>query len=89
MIELGNPFCDDNSDLLVLDSRDMADPAVVNTVRQIEKPGQEQYNTNVNERLANQTKPITDPIGRNNIPLFSRTPVREKSRPQLHLVGCL
>ena len=83
MREMGNPFCDDSSDLLVLDSRDLADQAVINTVRQIEKLGQEQYNTYVDERLVNQTKPITDSIRRNNLPLFSRSPVREKSRTQL------
>ena len=33
----------------------------------------------------NQTKPITDPIRRNNLPLFSRSPVREKSTTQFHL----
>ncbi len=33
----------------------------------------------------NQTKPITNPIRRNNLPLFSRSPVREKSRNQLQL----
>ena len=85
MREMGNPFCDDSSDLLVLDSRDLADPAVTNTVRQIEKLGQEQYNTYVDERLVNQTKPITDSIRRNNLPLFSRSPVREKSRTQLQV----
>ena len=85
MREMGNPFCDDSSDLLVLDSRDLADPAVINTVRQIEKLGQEQYNTYVDERLVNQTKPITDSIRRNNLPLFSRSPVREKSRTQLQV----
>ena len=79
MREMGNPFCDDSTDLLVLYSRDMTDPAVINTVRQIEKLGQEQYHTYVSERLVNQTKPITDPIRRNNLPLFSRSPVREKS----------
>ena len=36
----------------------------------------------VNERF-DQTKPITDPNKRNNLPLFSRPPVREKSRTQL------
>ena len=85
MREMGNPFCDDSSDLLVLDSRDLADPAVINTVRQIEKLGQEQYNTYVDERLVNQTKPSTDSIRRNNLPLFSRSPVREKSRTQLQV----
>jgi hypothetical protein len=37
------------------------------------------------ERLVSQTKPITDPIKRNSFPLFSRPPVREKSRSQQQL----
>ena len=81
--EMGNPFAENSKDLLVLDSRDLADPAVIDTLRQIKSLGQEQYDTYVNERLVNQTKPITDPIKRNNLLLFSRPPVREKSRAQL------
>ncbi len=42
MGEMGNPFCDDKKDLLVLDSKDLADSAMINTVRQIEKLGQKQ-----------------------------------------------
>ena len=80
---MGNPFAENSKDLLVLDSRNLADPAVIDTLRQIKSLGQEQYDTYVNERLVNQTKPITDPINRNNLPLFSRPPVREKSRAQL------
>ena len=81
--QMGNPFAENSNDLLVLDSRDLADPAVIDTLRQIKSLGQEQYDTYVNERLVNQTKPITDPIKRNNLLLFSRPPVREKSRAQL------
>lgn len=33
--ETGNPFSDDKSDLLVLESRDLADPSVIRTVRNI------------------------------------------------------
>ena len=43
--DMGNPFCENSSDLLVLDTRDLADAAVINTVNQIEKLGQEQYET--------------------------------------------
>ena len=81
--EMGNPSAEISKDLLVLDSRDIADPAVIDTLRQIKSLGQEQYDTYVNERLVSQTKPITDPIKRNNLPLFNRPPVREKSRAQL------
>ncbi|KAG0721997.1 hypothetical protein GWK47_045289 [Chionoecetes opilio] len=73
------------SDLLVLNSRDFVDTAVADTVRQMEKLGLEQYETYVEERLVNQTVPITDPIKRNNLHLFSRPPVREKSRKQLQM----
>ena len=80
-----SPFCDDSKDLLVLDSRDLADSAVINTLRQIEKPEHEQYDTYVIERLVDQTKPITGLIKKNNLPLFSRPPVRDKSRIQLQV----
>ena len=83
--EMGNLFCDDSKYLLVIDSRDLTDSAVINTLRQIEKLRQEQYDTYVNERLVDQTKPITDPIKRNNLPLFSRPRVREKPRTQLQV----
>ena len=45
----------------------------------------QQYERYVEERLVNRTKPIADPIKRNNLSLFSRPPVRKKSKAQLHL----
>lgn len=50
---MGNPFAEYNSDLLYLDSRDVVDTAVADTVRQIEKVGLEQYETYVKNRLVN------------------------------------
>lgn len=85
MEEMGNPFSESSSDLLVLDSRNIADTAVADMVFQIKKLGLDQYEAYVEERLVNQTKPITDPLKRNNLPLFSRPPVREKSSKQLQL----
>ena len=41
-------------DLLVLDSRDIADSLVVDAMRNLKKAGQEQYNTFVTERLVTQ-----------------------------------
>ncbi|GFO41879.1 hypothetical protein PoB_006838400 [Plakobranchus ocellatus] len=40
---MGNPFMEESEYLLVLDSRDIADPAIVQSVRSIEKTGQDQY----------------------------------------------
>ena len=83
--EMVNPFAENSKDLLVLDSRDLADLTVIDMLRQAKSLGQEEYDTYVNERLVNQTKLITDPIKRNKLPLFSRPPVRENSRAQLQL----
>ncbi len=80
--EMSNPFCENSMDLLVLDTRDVADEAIVDTVCKIEKLDQDQYDTYISERLVNQMKHIDDPIPRNNLSLFSQPVVREKSRVQ-------
>ncbi|KAJ8050255.1 hypothetical protein HOLleu_03389 [Holothuria leucospilota] len=43
MEEMGTPFAEYSSDLLVLISRDVVDTAVADTVLQMEKVGLEQY----------------------------------------------
>ena len=68
--------------IVMLASRDLADPAVIDTVRRIEKLGQDQYSTCVKKRPVNQTKSIADPITRNNLSLFGPT-VQTKSRGKL------
>ena len=83
--EMGSPFTENSNDLLVLDSRDLADPAIIDSVRKIEKLGQEQYDIYVGERLVNQTKSVWESIKKNNLALFSRPPIREKTKSQLQL----
>lgn len=87
MQDLGNPFSEKGSDLLVLDSRDIVHTAVGDTLLTIEQIGIEQYELYVSERLINKTKPISHAIKRNNLNLFSRPPVREKSNKQLQLTS--
>ena len=82
-----NPSSENTSDLLVLDSRDLVNPAVINTVRKIEKLGQKQYDTYVSDQLVNETKPISAAIKKNNLPLFNRLPIREKTKSQLQLTS--
>ncbi|CAG2223289.1 unnamed protein product [Mytilus edulis] len=41
--EMGNPFLEESEDLLVLDTRDIVDPKVANTVRNIEQIGNDKY----------------------------------------------
>ena len=83
--EMGNPFCESSSDLLVLDSRNIADSAVADTVFLIEKLGLDHYETYMNEWLVTQTVRISDPIKRNNLYLFCQPPARGKSSKQLQL----
>jgi hypothetical protein len=56
---------------------------MADTMRQIEKLGLKGYETCVDERLVNQTVPITDPIKKNKLNLFRCPPVKEKSRKQM------
>ena len=42
---------EESDDLLVLDRRDIADTAIVQTVRTIEKTGQDQYGKYMTERV--------------------------------------
>ncbi len=66
-----------SDDLLVLDTRDVADKAVADTLYKIEKLGLEQYNTFVKERLVERVKPLDDTISK----LFSTHP-RNVRRPK-------
>ena len=68
--EMGNPFSDCSSDLLVLNSRDVMDTTVADTVGRILEIGIEQYEDYVEKRLVNQIIPISNAIKRNNLPLF-------------------
>ena len=77
---MGNPFCENSSDLLVLDTWDVADKTVADGIHTIENVGQKRYD--VRERLIDQVRPISDPIKRNSIPLFTTTPRRVKSVSQ-------
>ena len=74
--EMGNPFLEESQDLLVLDSKIIMSSSVADTVRKVESLGAEQYKTFVEERLEQQTKPITDTLPKNKLPLFSCPPVK-------------
>jgi len=60
--EMGNPFQEDSTDLLVLDSKEIMNDAVVKAVREVISIGQDQYKVFVQERFQDRTKPITEVI---------------------------
>ena len=77
--EMGNPFCKDSADLLVLDTKEIVPKCVVEAVSGAKIKGQSMYNNYVKERLNKRSKPITYTIQRCNLPLFG-TPERRTSR---------
>ena len=84
---MGNPFLEESTDLMRLDTRDIADLNVVSTVQQAEEIGKKQYKTFVADRLQERTVPLTEPIKKNKLPLFSRSSPREKSKTSLQVTS--
>lgn len=76
----GNPFKEETSELLVLDTRDVVDPKISQSICEIEKIGQLQYKEFTKERLIEATKSVADPIIRNNFPLFASRPVKNATK---------
>lgn len=58
----GNPFLENSEDLMVLDTRDILDASVGETVCNAEKLRKEQYEEFVDERLIQGKIPITEVI---------------------------
>ena len=69
--ELGNPFEEDSQDLPVLDTKEIADPAVIETVRNAKQIGQDQFEAFSKECIVDRTKSIEEAIHRNKLPLFA------------------
>ena len=69
--ELGNPFEEDSQDLLVLDTKEIADPAVIETIRNAKQIGQDQFEAFSKECIVDRTKSIEEAIHRNKLPLFA------------------
>ena len=69
MEKMGNPFTEDSTDLLVLDSGDIADPEVIESICKVEKLGQEQFNNFVETRLEKTTS-LFSPVTKNKLQLF-------------------
>ena len=72
--EMGNPSQEQSEDLLVLDTRDIMDSSVTESVRQVEAIGKAHYQAFVTERLEKRTTSLFDPIKRKKLPLFSSPP---------------
>jgi hypothetical protein len=83
--EMGNPFMEETQDLFVLDTKQVMNDDVVQTVKNIKEIGKNKYDTFVQERLVQCTAPITDTIHENMLPLFSTSFQKPKSRSAYQL----
>ena len=75
---MGNSFGDPSSDLIVLDTRDVANSSVVSTVDKVKRIGQDSFEAIVERRLVKRETSLFEPINKNNLALFSK-PITKKS----------
>lgn len=85
--EMGNPFEEESQDLVILDSKDIAGPAAVETVMNAKRIGQEQFKAFTRECLLDRTKAVDNPIPRNKLKVFSTSTPRSQSKGQQQLTS--
>ncbi len=85
--EMGNPFLEDSKELLSLDTRDIMSASVIECLKSLEKTGKSQCKKYVEERLVLCTKPITDPLPRNKLFLFTTPVTRPNSKQKEQLLA--
>ena len=68
--ELGNPFLEESTDLIALDTKEMASTSSVQTVQNAKIIGHKQFNEFKKRRLILETKPPDDVISRDKFTLF-------------------
>ena len=84
IVQMGNPFTENSSDLIILDTRGIADPAIVERVNQTEKLGKIGMSF-MSRNAWWKRKNINNPIKRNKLALFSCPNVNEHSKSQQQL----
>jgi len=85
--EMGNPFEEESQDLVILDIKDIAGPAAVETVMNAKRIGQEQFEAFTRECQLDRTKAVDDPIPHNKLKVFSTSTPRNQSKGQQQLAS--
>lgn len=73
ILNRGNPFEERNNELVTLNNRVCLSDSAVESVRQLECKGQEQYNVFVNTALQSEQSAFSAPIKRNQFQLYHDT----------------
>ena len=88
MEEMGNPFSEESTDLLSLDTKDIADPSTALLVASHLEKGKDQFQTFMN-KLKTDSEFFYQPMKRNNKDFFkTSTDPTEKSETQLLKEDC-
>ena len=85
--EMGNPFAEESDDLLVLNSRDLADTEVIKTVQEIEGLGQQQFEAFESDRVRANKTTLYDSIKKNKLALFRSPPKKEPSKEKQQITS--
>ena len=80
--ELGNPFTEESENLMAIHTKDIMDDSVVATVKYAHKIGEEQFCLFVKERFIDRSKPVTEPLKKNNLPTFGTPTKKAVSKDQ-------
>ena len=79
--DMGNPFLEDNGDMLTLDTKVIMNKDAIRTVNAVEEIGQRQFSECVEDRLnIASNKPISDIVSKNKLALFSTPQTKQISR---------
>lgn len=65
--KLGNPFEEESRDIIILDSKEIADPSSLKTVQNVHQIGQNQFKALTMYRLVERTKSPYNPISHNKL----------------------
>ena len=83
--DMGNPFLENTQDLLVLDTRDIIETPVAETVRKIESLDEEQYTKFVEERLELMHEASYRHTAQEQLPLFGQSQTKTQSKQNMQL----
>ena len=78
--EFGNPFLENSPELLTLDTRNVMDESVIETVCTVESLGKEQYDKYCESVILKCERSIHETISKNNLALFKLPKPKAKSK---------
>ena len=75
-----NPFTEESQDLFAIHTKDVMNGCVVDSVKNVVKLGEEQYQSFVKERFVERSKAVTETLKRNNLATFKTGKKRVASK---------